>query len=386
MSKRDYYEVLGVSKEADERELKKAYRKLAMKYHPDKNPGDQEAENKFKEINEAYQILSDPQKKSAYDRFGHAGVDPNSGYGGASGGFEGNFEDIFGSFGGGFSDIFSDIFSGSGFGGNSRGKSGPKKGADIQYNIQLEFHEAAFGTEKQIKIKRYEHCDVCEGSGAKKGTQRKTCPTCNGTGEVKQVRNTLFGRMVNVATCSQCDGEGSVIETPCNNCKGSGKVVKEKSISIKIPAGVDNGSIIRLSAEGELGQRKGPRGDLFIVISVKSHEIFKRNGQDVHCEVPISFVQAALGAEIEVPTLEGKVAYTISAGTQTGTTVRLKNKGIPSLRGGSRGDQYVKMNIEVPTKLTEKQKELLKEFSEISKDENHSQMKSFFDKMKSMFK
>ncbi|OPJ55604.1 molecular chaperone DnaJ [Alkalithermobacter paradoxus] len=376
MSKRDYYEVLGISKGADEREIKKAYRKLAMKYHPDKNPGDKEAEEKFKEINEAYEVLSDSQKRANYDQFGHAGANAGAGFGGFSdfgGAGFGGFEDIFG-------DVFSDIFGGS-FSSRAR-RTGPQKGADIKYNINISFEEAAFGTEKEIKVSRNEECSECNGTGAKKGTSKKTCHTCNGTGEIRQAQRTPFGTIMNSRTCHVCSGEGTIVESPCNTCHGSGKIKNTKKISIKIPAGVDEGSIIKLSGEGEIGSKGGPRGDLYVVISVMQHKLFKRDEYDVYCEVPITFVQATLGDEIEVPTLDGRVKYKIPEGTQSGTVFRLREKGIPHLRSSGRGDQYVKVIVEIPRKLSEKQKDILREFAKESGEEVHEQRKNFFDKMK----
>ncbi|SHJ75651.1 molecular chaperone DnaJ [Tepidibacter formicigenes] len=381
MSKRDYYEVLGVNKNATDQEIKKAYRKLAMKYHPDRNPGDKEAEEKFKEANEAYEVLSDSQKRANYDQFGHAGV--NGGFSG-QGGFDfggsgfGGFEDIFG-------DVFGDIFGGA-FGGRTKRRNGPEVGADIRYRMTISFEEAAFGVEKEIKVNRSEKCDVCNGSGAKPGTSKKTCPTCNGSGEIRQAQRTPFGTIMNVRTCHTCHGQGSIVESPCSKCNGKGEVKKTKQISIKIPAGVDDGSAIRLSGEGELGLRGGPRGDLYVVIDVAPHKLFKREGYDVYCEMPITFVQASLGDEVEVPTLDGKVKYKIPEGTQSGTVFRLKEKGIPRLRSNSRGDQYVKVIVEVPRKLSDKQKEILRNFAKESGEEIHEQRKNFFDKMKDLFK
>ncbi|WP_034429572.1 molecular chaperone DnaJ [Caldisalinibacter kiritimatiensis] len=376
MSKRDYYEVLGVDRNASEQEIKRAYRKLAKKYHPDMNPDDKEAEKKFKEINEAYEVLSDPQKKARYDQFGHQGVNGQGfgGFGQGAGGF------------GGFDDIFDDIFDmfGGGFS-KGRRKSGPRKGADLKYRVNIKFEEAAFGTEKEIKINRTENCSVCNGTGAKPGTNKTTCPKCNGTGEVRYAQNTPFGQFVNVRTCDNCNGTGEIIEEPCSKCGGTGKERKERKINIKIPAGVDTGSVIPLRGEGEPGERGGPRGDLYIYINVQPHEIFEREGDDVICEVPISFVQAALGDSIEVPTLDGKVRYNIPEGTQTGTIFRLKNKGIHHLRGNGRGDQYVKVVVQVPKRLNEKQKELLKEFAKISGETLNESKKGFFDKVKDAF-
>ncbi|MEJ8554310.1 molecular chaperone DnaJ [Tepidibacter sp. Z1-5] len=375
MSKRDYYEVLGVEKGASDQELKKAYRKLAMKYHPDRNPDNKEAEDKFKEANEAYEVLSDAQKRQNYDQFGHAGAN------GGQGGFDfngsgfGGFEDIFG-------DMFGDIFGG----GRSRRRNGPERGSDIRYRMSISFEDAAFGIEKEISINRSENCDECSGTGAKPGTSKKTCPTCGGSGEVKQAQRTPFGTMMNVRPCNDCSGSGSIIETPCSKCGGKGDITKKKQINIKIPAGIDDGSAIRLSGEGELGLRGGPRGDLYVVIDVLPHKLFERDGNDVYCEMPITFAQAALGDEVEVPTLDGKVKYKIPEGTQTGTVFRLREKGIPRLRSKTRGDQYVKVVVEVPKRLSEKQKDLLKQFAKESGEEVHEQRKNFFDKMKDLLK
>jgi len=371
--KRDYYEVLGVSKDASDEEIKKAYRKLAKQYHPDVNPGDKNAEAKFKEINEAYEVLSDPQKRSQYDRFGHAG--PQAG---GFGGF-GGFEDMgFGDIG----DIFESFFGGTGFGRSSRARSGPQKGADLKYSMEISFEEAAFGVEKEIKINRMDLCNTCKGTGTKPGTSPQTCKHCNGTGQVQYKQNSLFGQFINIKTCEVCGGEGKVITDPCPNCRGKGKVRKNVSIKVKIPAGIDDGQTISLRGEGDPGTKGGPPGDLYISIRVRPHAIFQRQGNDVLCEIPITFVQAALGCEIDVPTLDGKVRYTIPEGTQTGTVFRLKNKGIVHLRGTGRGDQYVKVIVEVPKKLNEKQKALLREFAELSGDEVHEQRKNWFDKMK----
>lgn len=372
-NKRDYYEVLEINKGANENEIKKAYRVLAKKYHPDVNPENKAAEAKFKEINEAYEILSDPQKRAKYDQYGHAGVDPNS-YGGFSG-----FEDFDL---GGFGDIFESFFGNMGFGGSSRRRNGPEKGTDLKSFIEISFEEAAFGVEKEINVNRLESCTECEGTGAKKGTKPTVCNNCKGTGQVQYRQSTPFGQFVNVKNCDHCHGEGKIITNPCPSCQGRGKIKKSKKISIKVPAGIDNEQIISLRGEGEAGVRGGPSGDLYIVVNVKQHPIFKREGNNVICEVPITFTQAALGAEIEVPTLDGKVKYSIQEGTQTGTVFRLKNKGIPNLRGSGRGDQFVKVNIEVPKSLNDKQKELLKQFAEMTGEEAHLMRKNFFDKMK----
>ncbi len=373
-SKRDYYEVLGVGREASDADIKRAYRKLAKQYHPDVNPGDKNAEAKFKEVSEAYEILSDQQKKSRYDQFGHAGVDPNS-FGGAGAGF-GDFDF------GGIGDIFESFFGGGGFGRSSRSRSGPQKGADLKYSLQITFEEAAFGTEKEITVNRNETCTSCKGSGAKEGTSPTTCKHCGGTGQVQYKQSTPFGQFVNVKTCDVCHGEGKIIMDPCPTCNGKGKVRKTVKRVVNVPAGIDDGQTLSLRGEGDPGVKGGPAGDLYITIGVKPHPIFKRQGNDVVCEMPITFTQAALGAELEVPTLDGKVKYDIQEGTQTGSIFRLKGKGIPYLRGNGRGDQYVKVEIDVPKKLNEKQKELLRQYAEISGDEACEKRKSFFEKMK----
>lgn len=374
-SKRDYYEVLEVGREASDADIKKAYRKLAKQYHPDVNSGDKTSEAKFKEVNEAYEVLSDPQKKSRYDQFGHAGVDPNS-FGGAGAGF-GDFDF------GGIGDIFESFFGGGGgFGRSTRSRSGPQKGADMKYSTEIAFDEAAFGVEREISINRHENCATCGGNGAKAGTSPSTCKHCNGTGQVQYKQSTPFGQFVNVKTCDVCRGEGKIIADPCPSCNGKGKIRKSVKIKLNIPAGIDDGQTISLRGEGDPGVKGGPAGDLFVTISVKAHPLFKRQGNDVVCEMPITFVQAALGAELEVPTLDGKVKYNMPEGTQTGSIFRLKGKGIPYLRGNGRGDQYVKVEIDVPKKLNEKQKEFLKGFAEISGDDAHDQRKGFFDKMK----
>ena len=384
--KRDYYEVLGVSKDADAKEIKKAYRKLAMKYHPDKNPGDKAAEEKFKEINEAYEVLSDEEKRSTYDRFGHDGLNGQAGFGGGQG---------FGGFGGsggfgGFEDIFGDIF-GSGFGGfggsgSSSRRRGPRRGADIRQSVTIKFEEAAFGKKIKVKINRSEECDECHGSGAKPGTTKKTCPTCHGSGTVQSVQRTPFGNIASQRTCSTCDGEGEINESPCNKCHGKGSVRKTKTIEVDIPAGIDDGQMIKLSGQGEVGEKGGPRGDLYIVVNVQKHEIFTREGYDVYIEMPIRFTQAALGDKLEVPTLDGKVSYNLPEGTQTGTVFRLREKGIPKLRSNSRGDQYVKVIIDTPKKLNDEQKELLRKFDESCGNKVHEKQRSWKSKIDNFFK
>ena len=382
--KRDYYEVLGVGKDADAKEIKKAYRKLAMKYHPDKNPGDKDAEEKFKEINEAYEVLSDEEKRSTYDRFGHDGLNGQGGFGGGQG---------FGGFGGsgfgGFEDIFGDIFGssfGGGFGGSSSRRRGPKRGADIRQSVTISFEDAAFGKKIKVKINRSEECDQCHGSGAKPGTSKKTCPTCHGSGQVQSVQRTPFGNIASTRTCSTCNGEGEVIDSPCSKCHGKGSIRKTKTIEVDIPAGIDNGQMIKLGGQGELGTRGGPRGDLYIEVNVQSHPLFTRDGYDVYLEMPITFAQATLGDKIQVPTLDGKVEYEVPEGTQTGTVFRLKGKGIPKLKSNVRGDQYVKVTVEIPKKLNEKQKELVREFAKECGQEVHQRQKTLSDKIDNFFK
>lgn len=381
MAKRDYYEILGISKTADDKEIKQAFRKLAKQYHPDLNPDNKEAEAKFKEINEAYEVLSDADKKAKYDQFGHAAFDQNQGFGGGAG--YGDFNDIFG-------DIFGDFFGGgSGFGGARAQRTGPKAGSDLKIKLDITFEEAAFGTKKDIKISRIEKCNTCDGTGAKKGTNKKTCPTCSGAGSVKTVQRTPFGQFASTKTCSTCNGTGEVVEEPCTACNGSGKEKKSRKLSINIPAGVDTGSVIPLRGEGNHGERGGPAGDLYVYLNVKEHELFERDGNDVWCEIPITFTKAVLGGNIEVPTIEGKVKYDIPEGTQTGTVFRLKNKGIKNLRGSGKGDQYVRVKVTVPKKLTDKQKSLLQQFAAEmgEKDEkNDGDKKGFFGKVKDAFK
>ena len=370
-SKRDYYEVLGVGKDASEDEIKKSYRKLARQYHPDVNKA-ADAESKFKEVKEAYDVLSDDSKRSTYDRFGH--VDPNQGMGGGA------------DFGGGFGDIFDMFFGG---GGGRRDPNAPQRGNDLQYTMTVEFKEAVFGKETEITIPRTETCDTCHGDGAKPGTKPETCSVCKGSGQQEVVQNTPFGRMVNRRACTNCSGTGRVIKHKCTTCHGAGKVKRQRKINIRIPAGVDDGAQIRMSGEGEGGLRGGPAGDLYIVIRVKAHEFFEREGDDIYCEVPLTFVQAALGDEIEIPTLTEKVKLKVPSGTQTGTYFRLKGKGVPKLRGYGQGDQHVKVTIVTPTSLTDDQKELLRQFGGLSSDaaaNDHEHHESIFDKMKKAFR
>lgn len=369
MSKRDYYEVLGVSRDASADEIKKAYRSLARKYHPDVNK-EPDAAEKFKEAKDAYEVLSDDQKRATYDQFGH--VDPNQGMGG------GGFSDF-----GGFGDIFDMFFGG---GGARRNPNAPQRGNDLQYTMQIEFEEAVFGKETDIQIPRTEECDNCFGTGAKPGTKPETCGTCRGTGQQEIVQNTAFGRIVNRRVCSTCHGQGKIIREKCGVCHGSGKVKKTRKIHLRIPAGVDDGAQLRVSGEGEPGLRGGPPGDLYVVIRVKSHEFFDREGDDIYCEVPLTFAQAALGDEIEVPTLTERVKLKIPPGTQTGTYFRLRGKGVPRLRGVGAGDQHVKVTVVTPTKLSDSQKELLREFAGLSGEETHDKQESLFDRMKRAFR
>ena len=378
-TKRDYYEVLGVSKGASDEEIKKAYRQMAKKYHPDLNKGDKESEAKFKEANEAYEVLSDKDKKARYDQFGHAGVDPNA-YAGGGGGF-GGFESGFGDFG----DIFDAFFGGSGFGTSSRRRSGPQKGSDLKYEIDIDFKDAVFGIKREVHITRNETCKDCSGSGSKAGSSVETCKACNGTGEVKFAQNTVFGRVVNVRPCDHCHGEGKIIKDPCSTCAGRGTIRKNRKITIDIPAGVDTGSIMPLRGEGEPGQKGGPNGDVYIYIRVKPDKTFRRDGIDLYCELPITFTQASLGADITVHTLDGEINHIIPEGTQTGTTFKIKGKGVPSLRSKLRGDLYFTVKVEVPKKLNDKQKEALKKYAEACGETVHEHGKGFFDKVKDAF-
>ncbi|MBO8168817.1 MAG: molecular chaperone DnaJ [Thermoanaerobacteraceae bacterium] len=376
MSKRDYYEVLGVSRDASQEEIKKAYRKLARKYHPDVNPGDKEAEKRFKEIKEAYEVLSNSEKRARYDQFGHAGMGDEGGFGGFGGAHDfGGFEDIF------------DMFFGGGFGGSrAQRHQGPQRGADLKTELEITFEEAAFGAEKEITVPRLETCRQCGGSGAQPGTHPETCPVCHGTGQIRISPKTPFGMFQTVKTCHNCHGEGTVIKTPCRECGGKGRVRRERKIEVKVPPGVDTGSRLRVAAGGESGINGGPPGDLYVFIKVKPHRHFKRDGNNVIYELPITFTQAALGCDIEVPTLDGKITFTIPEGTQTGTTFRLRGKGIPKLQGYGRGDQLVKVEVITPTNLTEKQKQLLREFDKTCTKKNHQpKEKSFFKKVKDAF-
>jgi len=380
MAKRDYYTTLGVNRDAAEEDIKKAYRKLAMKHHPDRNPDDKGSEEKFKEAKEAYEVLTDSRKRAAYDQFGHAGVDPSMGAAGARG-FGGGAEG-FGGFADAFGDIFGDIFGNQG-GGRGRG-TGVYRGADLRYNLELSLEEAARGTEAKIRIPAMEECETCHGSGAKPGTQPKTCPACNGQGQVR-VSQGFFSIQ---QTCPQCRGTGKIIPEPCATCGGVGRTRKSKTLSVKIPAGVDHDDRIRLSGEGEAGLNGGPHGDLYVVVNLKEHAVFQRENNDLHCEMPIGFAIAAMGGEIEIPTLEGHAKLKIPAETQTGQVFRLRGKGIKGVRSSGYGDLFCHVAIETPVKLTTRQKELLREFETINAQDpsaHNPRAKNWFDKVREFF-
>ncbi|HOB44833.1 MAG TPA: molecular chaperone DnaJ [Zoogloea sp.] len=374
MAKRDLYEILGVNRDASEDELKKAYRKLAMKYHPDRNPDNKETEEKFKEAKEAYEILTDANKRAAYDRYGYDGVNPQMGGGGGGQGFDG-FADAFG-------DIFGDIFGGGG--GGARGRSNVYRGADLRYNLEISLEEAARGAEKTIRIPAQEECEPCHGTGAKPGTQPKTCPTCGGAGQVR-IQQGFFSIQ---QTCPKCHGSGRIIPEPCTSCGGAGRVKRQKTLEVKIPAGIDNGMRLRHGGQGEPGVNGGPAGDLYVEIHIKQHAVFQRDGDDLHCEMPISFTTAALGGEIEIPTLDGAASIRIPAETQSAKVFRLRGKGIRNVRSHAPGDLMVHVIVETPVKLTDRQKELLREFGDIasSNAERHNpKAKSWMDKVKDFF-
>lgn len=361
--KRDYYEVLGVQKDASEDEIKKAYRKLAKANHPDLHPGDKECEERFKEINEAYEVLSDPDKRAKYDQFGHAAFDPSAGGpGGAGFGGFGGFGDIFG---GGFGDIFGDIFGG-GFGGGQTQRSGPRRGDNLRVRLNITFEEAAFGCEKEINVGRVERCPDCKGTGCAPGTTPEVCPDCKGTGSVRTTQRTPFGMVQTSGACKKCGGRGKIIHQPCPRCGGRGAVRKNQTIKVKIPAGIDDGQTLNLRGKGNTGLDGGPAGDLLITVFVKPHPLFERDGNSVLMEMPVSFAQAALGAEIEVPTIDGRVKLTIPEGTQPGSVFRLRGKGIPYLqsKGGGRGDQFVTITVTVPKNMTAEQKERLRAYAD----------------------
>lgn len=370
--KRDYYEVLGVSKDSSADEIKKAYRKLAKQYHPDMNPGNSEAEIKFKEVNEAYDVLSDSDKKAKYDAYGHAAFDPAAGGGGAGfGGFGGGFGDF------DFGDIFSSFFGG---GGTSSRRNGPVRGDDINVRVTLSFEEAVFGVKKEISYNRIQKCSDCGGSGAEKGTTAKTCSACGGSGQVRVQQRTPLGYMQTTKQCDACRGTGKIIEKPCSNCRGTGYVKVTKKLDVNIPAGIDDGRVVALRGQGSDGRNGGPAGDLNIIVSVRPHAIFERDGYDIYCEVPITYTEATLGAEIEIPTLEGKQKFTIPEGTQTGTTFTLKQKGVQYVNSKNRGNLHFTVNVEVPKNLSEDQKELLRKFAESCGESNHSKRAKFFKK------
>ena len=370
--KRDYYEVLGVNKGVSDEELKKAYRKMAKQYHPDLHPGDKDAEAKFKECNEAYAVLSDAEKRRAYDQFGHAGVD-----GQGFSGFSGSAVDL--------GDIFGSFFGGA-FGGGGRRNNGPVRGADLKYNMSLEFMEAAFGVDKTITINKEDTCSVCKGTGAAAGTTPETCPTCKGSGRIQQQTQTLFGMTMVTRDCPACNGRGTVIKNPCPNCRGRGRAVTKKELKVHIPAGVDTGDMLPIAGEGEPGLRGGPYGTLYIQFRVKPHPIIQRQGNNTYCDIPITFSQAALGADVQVVTIDGEQTVHVKEGTQPGDTLTLKGKGIPMKnRAGVRGDHTVRFSVEVPVKLTEDQKAKIRAFDSTLTEKNYQKRDSFFKRVKNMF-
>ena len=379
--KRDYYEVIGVEKGASEEEIKKAFRKQAKKYHPDLNPGDKEAEAKFKEVNEAYEVLSDKDKRARYDRFGFAGVDPNYGAGASPYGAGNPFgQDI------DLGDIFNSFFGGFGGGRSPRNQNAPRRGSDVEATVTITFEEAAKGCKKEVTYQNVERCSECSGTGASKGTQMKPCSNCNGTGQTTVQKRTPFGIVQTTQACEKCRGKGKIIEKPCPKCSGQGRIRSSKTISVTIPAGISQDQILNIGGHGNSGYNNGPAGDLHVYINVKKHDIFERKGDDVWCEIPLTFSQAALGHEVIVPTLDGKVSYKVHPGTQPGDIFKLKEKGIQHLNSRGRGDQYVRVTIEVPKNLTEEQKKALNHFDELCSQSNYSKRSSFFEKIKNIFK
>lgn len=373
MAKKDYYEVLGVSKTASEEEIKSAYRRKAKESHPDLHQNDKQAEERFKEVNEAYEVLSDGNKRARYDQFGHEGPPNMGGFDFGGGGFNGGF--------GGFDSIFDTFFGGN----TGRQRNGPERGQDLRYDMTITFEEAAFGVKKEFRFQRNENCDVCKGSGAKAGTTPKKCNVCNGTGSVRMTTNSLFGQVVTQRPCSTCNGTGQIIQERCTKCGGNGRVHATRTATINIPAGIDNGQVIPMTGQGEPGQKGGPAGDLYIYVTVKSHKLFKREGFNLYCEIPLSITQATLGGEIQVPTLEGPIKHIVPEGTQTETEFKFRNKGIQMLRGSGKGDLFVKVRVDVPRSLTDKQKGLLKAFEDSLTGKEYENRKSFFDRMKDFF-
>lgn len=375
--KRDYYEVLGLQKGASEEEIKKAFKSMARKYHPDLHPGDKEAEAKFKEVNEAYGVLSDSEKRARYDQFGHAGVDPNFGGAGGADGF-GGFGDM--------GDIFESIFGGfGGFGGGGRSAASnanaPRRGGDIHTDVRISFMEACQGVKKTISFAHMDACPQCHGTGADSNTTKQTCPECNGRGSVKTNQRTPFGVISSTRACIRCGGRGEIVTNPCSKCKGSGRIRNTANLELNIPAGIDDGETIRISGKGDAGVNGGSAGDAYVTIQMQSHPLFERDGSDIYCDIPITYAQAVLGAEITVPTIDGDVKYEIPEGTQSGTKFRLRGKGVKMLRRDARGDQYVTVSVEVPKKLTKKQKDLLRDFDDSLDEKNHSKREGFFDKL-----
>jgi molecular chaperone DnaJ len=379
--KRDYYEVIGVEKGASEEEIKKAFRKQAKKYHPDLNPGNKEAEAKFKEVNEAYEVLSDKDKRARYDRFGFAGVDPSYGAGTTAYGGGNPFgQDI------DLGDIFNSFFGGFGGGRSPRNQNAPRRGSDVEATVTITFEEAAKGCKKEVTYQNVDSCKECSGTGASKGTQMKTCPNCNGSGQVTVQKRTPFGVVQTTQACDKCRGKGKIIEKPCPKCSGQGRIRSSKTVTVTIPAGISQDQILNIGGHGNSGYNNGPAGDLHVYINVKKHEIFERKGDDVWCEIPLTFSQAALGHEVIVPTLDGKVSYKVHPGTQPGDIFKLRDKGIQHLNSRGRGDQYVRVTIEVPKNLTEEQKKALNHFDELCSQSNYSKRLSFFEKIKNIFK